>query len=64
MTLGSKYNIMKNFNKRLNKFKNVRPTKSETWLKKERIMKNVNELYKKYYNAYKSDWHWCWVKWG
>ena len=30
MTLGSKYNIMKNFNKRLIKFKNVRPTKSET----------------------------------
>ena len=27
----------------------------ETRLKKERIMKNVNELYKKHYNDYKSD---------
>ena len=26
-----------------------------TQLKKERIMKNVDELYEKYYNAYKND---------
>ena len=46
---------MKNLNKRLIKFKNVRPTKSETQLKKERIAKNIEQLYKKYYDAYKGD---------
>ena len=46
---------MKNFNKRLIKFKNFKPTKSETQLKKKRIVKNVEEIYKKYYNAYKDD---------
>ena len=29
--------------------------KTEARLKKERIMKNVDEIYKKQYNAYKSD---------
>ena len=29
--------------------------KTETRLRKERIMKNVDELYEKYYNTYKSD---------
>ena len=29
--------------------------KTETRLRKERIIENVDELYKKYYNAYKSD---------
>ena len=46
---------MKNFNKRLIKFKNFKPTKSETQLKKKRIVKNVEEIYKKYYSAYKDD---------
>ena len=55
MWLGSKYTIMKNFNKRLIKFKNFKPTKSETQLKKKWIVKNVEEIYKKYYNAYKDD---------
>ena len=32
ISLGSKYPIMKSFNKRLIKFKNVKPTKSETQL--------------------------------
>ena len=38
MSLGFKYTVMKNFNKRLIKFKNVKPKKSETQLKKERIV--------------------------
>ena len=46
MSLGSKYTIMKNFNKRLIKLKNVKPTKSETRLKKERIAKNIEEVYR------------------
>ena len=29
--------------------------KTETQLRKERIIKNVDKLYEKYYNAYKSD---------
>ena len=55
MSLDSKYNRMKEFNKLLTSFKNVKTKKTETQLKKERIMKNVDELYKKNYNAYESD---------
>ena len=47
MSLDSKYNRIKEFNKLLIKFKAVKP--------KNQIMKNVDELYKKYYNAYKND---------
>ena len=36
-------------------FKAVKTKKLETHFKKEQIMKNVEELYGKYYNAYKSD---------
>ena len=52
MSLDSKYNKMKKFTN-LTKFKNLKPKKTQ--LKKERIMKNVDELYEKYYNAYKND---------
>ena len=55
MSLDSKYNRIKEFNKLLIKFKNFRPKNSKTQLKEERIMKNVDELYEKYYNAYKND---------
>ena len=55
MSLGSKYIILKNFNKRLIKFKVVKPTKSETQLKKEQILKNVAEIYRKYYDAQKDE---------
>ena len=43
MSLSSKYTIMKNFNKRLIKFKNFKPTKSETQLKKEQMIKNAED---------------------
>ena len=33
----------------------MKTKKPETKLKKERIIKNVDELYEKYCNAYKSD---------
>ena len=55
MSLDFKQNKIKEFNKKLNKFKVLKPIKPETQLKKERIMKNVDELYEKYYNAYKND---------
>ena len=55
MSLDSKYNWMKEFNNLLIKFKVFKPKKTETQLKKERIMKNVDEFYEKYYNAYKND---------
>ena len=44
ISLGSKYTIMKNYNKRFIKFKNVQPTKSETRLKKERIIKMLKKF--------------------
>ena len=55
MSLDSKYKKMKEFNKLLINFKNVITKKLETKLRKEQIMKNVDKLYKKYYNVYKSD---------
>ena len=55
MSIDSKYNRMKEFNKVLIGFKSVKTKKAKTPLRKERIMKNLNELYEKYYNAYKSD---------
>ena len=55
--IDSKYNSMKAFNKLLlaSKLLKKKKTTTETRLKKERIIKNVDELYEKYYNAYKSD---------
>ena len=41
MSLGSNYTIMKNFNTRLIKFKNVKPIESVARLKKEQIIKNA-----------------------
>ena len=54
MSLDSKYNKMKKFIN-LTIFKNLKQKNPKTQLKKERIMKNVDELYEKYYNAYKND---------
>ena len=52
MSLDCKYNKMKKFTNLLTIFKNLKPKNPKTRLKKERIMKNVDELYK---NAYKND---------
>ena len=48
------YNRIKEFNKLLIRFKALKSKKQETLIKKKRIMKNVDEFYKKYYNAYKN----------
>ena len=55
MSLDYKYNRIKEYNKLLIKFKTLKSKKPETQFKKEQIMKNVDQLYKKYYNAYKND---------
>ena len=55
MSLGSKYNKMKKFTNFLTIFKNLKAKNPKTQLKKERIMRNVDELYEKYYNAYKNN---------
>ena len=55
MSLDSKYNRMKEFNKPVIKFKVLNPKNPKTQLKKEPIMKNVAELDEKYYNAYEND---------
>ena len=54
MSLDSKYNRMKEFNKLRIKFKALKPKNPKTQLKKERIMKNIDELHEKFYNAYKN----------
>ena len=46
---------MKKFTNLLTIFKNLKSKNSKTRLKKEQIMKNVDELYENYYNAYKND---------
>ena len=55
MSLDSKYNRMTEFNKFYTSFTAVKTKKTETRLKKERIMENVDKLYKKYYSSYESD---------
>ena len=54
MPLDSKYNRVTKFTKILTEFKNLKLQKPETQLKKGRIMKTVDELYKKYYNDCKN----------
>ena len=51
----SKYNRIKTFNKLLTNFTVLKTKNPKTQLKKERIMKNVDELYENYYNAYDYD---------
>ena len=55
MSLDLKYNRVKLFNKLFLNFKSVKTKKAEVQLKKERIMKNVDELYRNYHNTCKSD---------
>ena len=54
MSRDSKYNRMKEFNKLWIKFKALKPKNPKTQLKRERIMKNVDELHENFYNAYKN----------
>ena len=53
--LDSKYSRIKEFNKLFIKFEALKPKNPKTQLKKERIMKNVYELYENYYSADKKD---------
>ena len=55
LSLCSKYNKIREINKPLTKFKALKSKNPKTQLKKERIMKNVDEHYENYYSAYKDD---------
>ena len=55
MSLDSKYNKLKKINEHLIHFKSVKPKNEKRRLKKERIMKNVVELYKTYNDVCKLD---------
>ena len=49
ISLDTKYNKMKTFTNFLTNLENLKLKNPKTQLKKERTMKNVNELYEKYY---------------
>ena len=55
MSLDSKYNRMKKFNKLLTSFQAAKTKNPKTQLKKVRLMENIEKLYKKYYDVYKND---------
>ena len=55
MSLDSKQNRIKEFNKLLIKLKALKSRNTKTQLKKEQIMKNLDELDEKYYNGYTND---------
>ena len=55
MSLDSKYNWIKEFNNLRIKLKLLNQKKNRNTTQKERIMKNFDELYEKYYNAYGND---------
>ena len=56
MSLGSKCDEMNDFYKLLDSFINIHEaTTTETKDRKYRIMKNVNQLYDKYFDAYKKN---------
>ena len=55
MSLHSKYNRMKKFNKLLTSFQAARTKNPKTQLKKERLMENIEKFYKKYYDVHKND---------
>ena len=55
MSLDPNYNKMKKLTYILTDLEYFKPKKTETQLKKKQIMKNVDELYEKYYNAYNNN---------
>ena len=56
MSLGSKYDEMNDFYAFLNLFIKIHEAiTTETKIRKERIMKNVNQLYDKYFDTYKKN---------
>ena len=55
MSLGSKYGELKEFYKLLSDFKNHKPLTTKTKDREDRIIKNVNQLYNKYFDNYKNN---------
>ena len=55
MSLDSKENRIKEFNKLLTNFKALKPRNPKTQLKNKRVMKNIDKLYNVYKNDYDAD---------
>ena len=55
MSLGSKYGELNEFYKILSDFKNHKPCTTQTKDCKDRILKNVSQLYNKYFDTYKNN---------
>ena len=58
MSLGSRYDEMNDFYALLNSFINTNEAPTiETKIRKDRIMNNVKQLYNKYLDIYKKNYH-------
>ena len=55
MSLDSKENRIKEFNKLLTNFKALKPRNPKTQLKNKRVMKNIDKPYNVYKNDYDAD---------
>ena len=53
VSIDSNKSELKEFNKLLSDFKNLRPVTIETKNRKNRIMSNIDQLYNKYFETYK-----------
>ena len=53
VSIDPKHGKLKTFHKPLTNFKNHKPTTIETKSRKDRIINNVNQFYKKFFDTYK-----------
>ena len=53
VSIDSNKSELKEFNKLLSDFKNLKPVTIETKNRKNRIMSNIDQLYNKYFETYK-----------
>ena len=53
VSIDSNKGELKEFNKLLSDFKNLKPVTIETRNRKNRIMSNIDQLYNKYFETYK-----------
>ena len=53
VSIDSNKSELKEFNKLLSDFKNLKPVTIETRNRKNRIMSNIDQLYNKYFETYK-----------
>ena len=55
VSIDPKHGKLKTFHKPLTNFKNHKPTTIETKSRKDRIINNVNQFYKKFFDTYKKN---------